>query len=61
MAESQDDAAFPRGGKQTLPAFERKRLREEAKAEAQKDFLAAKAGPKKRKPNKKEVISSSKI
>lgn len=49
MPEKEDIAAFPRGGKEALPALERKRLREEGKAQAQKDFLSDRPGSKKQK------------
>ena len=35
-----EEVAFPRGGGRTLTALERKRLRQEAEAEAGRDFLA---------------------
>ena len=34
-----EEEAFPRGGGRTLTGLERKRLRHEAEAEAQRDFL----------------------
>lgn len=43
------EEAFPRGGKQLLSAVEKKRLRDEAKAEAERDFLSTELGKKRRK------------
>ena len=52
---STEEVAFPRGGKQALSAIERKRLRDEGKADAEKDFLAGNLGKKKRKLPEDEV------
>lgn len=41
MATPAEETAFPRGGKQVLTPLERKRLREEAKLEAEQDFAAS--------------------
>jgi hypothetical protein len=55
MATTPEEVAFPRGGKQALSALERKRLREEGKADAEKDFLAGGFGNKKQKVQEDEV------
>ena len=41
-----EEIAFPRGGGRTLTGLERKRLRQEAEAEAGRDFLAELHGPR---------------
>jgi hypothetical protein len=52
-----EEVAFPRGGKQALSAIERKRLRDEGKADAEKDFLTGGFGNKKQKLPEDEVFS----
>ena len=56
-AAAEEEPAFPRGGRQPLSALERKRLRDEGRAEAEKDFLSSSARKKKRKEPALEVRS----
>ena len=52
---AEKEPAFPRGGRQPLSALERKRLRDEGRAEAEKDFLSSGARKKKRREPALEV------
>ena len=54
MATEQEES-FPRGGGKALSAFERKRLRQEAQAEAERDFFDE-GGRKKRRSDPAEVV-----
>lgn len=48
MSQSQEEAAFPRGGKQAVSALERKRLRDEGQAQARRELLTQKPGRKRK-------------
>lgn len=47
------EEAFPRGGGRTLTGLERKRLRQEAEAEAERDFAAELQGTGKKQKTAK--------
>ena len=52
-----EETAFPRGGGSTISALERRRIKAEAQADAERDFFAEASAAKRRKLGSSQVCS----